>query len=287
MFLVLFCSTTVSAQWNALETDIAGDGSYPNLLDGISFEYMHDVETDSLWFRVTVAELNEEQSTNVGVNIMVWFPTPAADESLFNFWSAGNGIAWHRLLTAWVTGTAPNNYTGTMGISKGAGVNNSDFTGVVDDLSIQVNMDDNTIIIGMNRTDLIPDDQLGQAVEIASAVGSSMSWNDDILTSTAAPIIALDTTTATMTSVLPLVTSDEVNAFPNPANNTITIESSSELEISNLEFYDMAGKLVMTTIAKENTNIDISKMSSGTYLIRAYSDDTYIGGTKLIKTLRK
>ena len=281
LFLFLACSIVTTAQWTILETDATGDGSDPILLDGTQLEYMHDLTTDSLWFRMTAADISDMQSMNVGVNIMVWFPTPAADESLFNFWSPGNSIGWHRLLTAWVTGSAPSNYSGTMGISKGSEVGNSNYTGVVNDLTVIVNTTDNTIIIGMNRADLIPDDQLGQAVEISSAIGSSMAWNDDILTSNNAPTIPLMNPN-TPTSVGALFDSEEVRIFPNPASTEINIDT--ELSINTLEFYDISGKLIRSMQTNGNSNIDISTMPAGSYILKTYADGVFTGGTKLVKS---
>ncbi len=280
-FLLVVCSFTASAQWTMLETDNAGDGGDPSLLDGVAFEYMHDLATDSLWFRITTSGISDMQSMDVGVNIMVWFPNPAADETLFQFWSPGNSISWHRLLTTWVTGSAPSNYSGTIGISQGADVTNANYDELVDDLTINVNPTENTIIIGMNRADLIPNDQLGQAVEISSAVGSSMAWNDDILTSTTAPIISL--MEPMTTSIDELTGSDAFYVFPNPATNEINIQSNAGLPISTLEFYDLSGKLVRSMQTNSNLSIDISALPVGSFILKAYAEGVFSGVTKVMR----
>lgn len=284
LLLLLFIATSsvASAQWISVETDEVGDGVDPSLLDGVLLEYMHDLSKDSLWFRISTSDISDAQSMDVGVNIMVWYPAPSADESLFNFWSPGNSIAWHRLLTVWVTGSSPSNYSGTMGISKGVDVDNFIFNGVVDGLKVIVDREDNFIIVGMNRSDLIPDDQLGQAVELSSAVGSSMAWNDDILTSLVAPIITL--MEPNVSSVVPLFKSEDFDVYPNPSSSLITIQSDSELIINSLEFYDLSGRLIQSLALDRVSDVNISKLATGSYIIKAYSDGIFMGGVKLIKT---
>jgi hypothetical protein len=63
--------------------------------------------------------------------------------------------------------------------------------------------------------------------------------------------------------------------FPNPAKNSITIESS---EINyKLSLFDMLGNKVKTwKNLNNNTQIDISNFKSGVYLIKFNSEKTHI-----------
>lgn len=55
--------------------------------------------------------------------------------------------------------------------------------------------------------------------------------------------------------------------FPNPAKHRITVQGPSSREM-NVEIYNILGKKVFTTFVKSGTEIDISGMKSGIYLIR-------------------
>lgn len=279
VFVLLTFSLPSIAQWNSLDTDPSGDGNDPELLDGLEYEYMHDLESDSLFFRIKVTDISDPQSMNIGVNLMVWFPYPNANESLFSFWSPGNTVEWHRLLTVWITGTAPDNYSGVTGISSGSDVNNNNYNAIADDLTVRVSTTDNTIIIGMNRSDFIPDDQIGENVEIAGAVGSSMAWNDDLISIGVIPTIVLD---AVLSSVDAIV-QDNISVYPNPSNSQINIHSELDNGVSSIEIYDFNGRLIRNINSEVQSNIDISALPTGTYILKAYSKGTLIGSSKLIK----
>jgi len=173
-FLYAFSS---SAQWTTIVSDASGDGAYPNLIDGTQLEYNYDDITDSLWFRITTAEINSSQALDLGVNILSFY---GYGDPTFSFWSPDNYYSYNSLLTCWVTGSPPNNYTGTMGVSTANGVNTANFTEISNQLSIEVDVVNSTIVIGTKRADLIPDYVLGTSIEIVAAVGSSQSWNDDL-----------------------------------------------------------------------------------------------------------
>ncbi|MFT5859468.1 MAG: PKD repeat protein [Flavobacteriaceae bacterium] len=69
---------------------------------------------------------------------------------------------------------------------------------------------------------------------------------------------------------LPSVT---VNAFPNPANEIITIISSAE--ITQVLVLDMSGKIVMTNKGSNSneTELDLRTISNGSYLVRVSSSN--------------
>ncbi len=167
-------------QWNTITTDVIGDGANFGLLDGTLLEYRYDIVPDSLWFRLTCAGINATQSSDLGFNIMVNYP---GGGTTFNFWgtSVNNGNPYHRLVSGWVTGTPPSAYAGTVGIADPAGVAASAFTNLfANNLTIIVDQPSNSVTVGMNRSDLIPNSALGQPILTAAAVGASNSWNDDI-----------------------------------------------------------------------------------------------------------
>lgn len=72
------------------------------------------------------------------------------------------------------------------------------------------------------------------------------------------------------TSIDEIDESSSFSVFPNPATNSIEVESPRHvtIEISNIE-----GQIIKRLIIKDNkTNIDISEFSSGVYIIKATTD---------------
>jgi hypothetical protein len=72
--------------------------------------------------------------------------------------------------------------------------------------------------------------------------------------------------------------SNEIQLFPNPTSNTITVNSN--LTIDKLEVYDLYGKLI--TLTKESKSISIDHLASGMYFVKVYSANK-IGTKKIIK----
>lgn len=57
-----------------------------------------------------------------------------------------------------------------------------------------------------------------------------------------------------------------ISVYPNPANNVLNVANA---ENENIEIYNMLGKLVVNVNnASANQNIDISKLSNGTYFVK-------------------
>ena len=63
-----------------------------------------------------------------------------------------------------------------------------------------------------------------------------------------------------------------LSVFPNPTNNIINIELENYNGEINLEFYDLSGKLLKSTISK---NLDIEEYSSGIYLLKVAYDNKF------------
>jgi uncharacterized membrane protein len=65
--------------------------------------------------------------------------------------------------------------------------------------------------------------------------------------------------------------------FPNPANNTITIQGE---KFDNAFLYDVKGQLLMSTT---HPNIDISILPAGNYVLRIESKEGHISTQKIVK----
>ena len=72
--------------------------------------------------------------------------------------------------------------------------------------------------------------------------------------------------------------SKDIQLFPNPTSNTITVNSN--LIIDKLEVYDLYGKLI--TSVEKSKSISIEQLASGMYFIKVYSANK-IGTKKFIK----
>ncbi len=74
----------------------------------------------------------------------------------------------------------------------------------------------------------------------------------------------------------------EIQVFPNPSNDIISIQTSYNNDV-NVEIYSMQGKLVLQST--ELNNIDISNIENGQYIIKLKTPDNnaHISVTKFVK----
>jgi len=86
---------------------------------------------------------------------------------------------------------------------------------------------------------------------------------------------------------MPLVGNEEldelitVNVYPNPANETVTVEVSNEIS-DNYCLINLEGqKLISGRISAENTLISVGNLTAGMYLLQLYKDND-LKGTKAI-----
>jgi hypothetical protein len=261
----LLLHTTLSAQFTTITSDPSGDGSNSAYLDGTLLEYSYDAPSDSVFFRITNSVITPLQSLNLGFNIMVNYP---GGGSTFNFWGSDNANPYHKLVTGWVTGMAPSNYSGTIGISDAAGVSNSNYTSLFsNNLDIVVNGVSKTITIGMKRSDLIPDEAMGQPIVTAAAVGTSTGWNDDLYSAT-----------GTMTLVNNIGIAEqgidsELIVFPNPVSNGV-FGIDTDLDLTQVSIYDISGKLI-STITNGFSHIELdSEIVAGIYFLEMHTKNS-------------
>lgn len=60
----------------------------------------------------------------------------------------------------------------------------------------------------------------------------------------------------------------EVRLYPNPAEETLTIELKNYTASSNLEIVDLLGKTVYTSQINQTENINVSQLAQGTYFVK-------------------
>ena len=180
---------TATPGYTIIATDPSGDNFYPEELDGTRLEYKYNATSDSLWFLFKFNTINTAQSQNVALNVMVRIKDGM--DSTFYFWGEDNYTnEYHRLLTVWVTGTAPSNYTGTIGIANSTDVNHLyNYNNLYsNNISIKVDTVAKTALLGLKRTDLINDLEFPDStftVKVAGAIGTRGAYPDDIYSPTA------------------------------------------------------------------------------------------------------
>lgn len=70
------------------------------------------------------------------------------------------------------------------------------------------------------------------------------------------------------------------NIFPNPAREKIFINSEY---VGEVKIYDMLGKMMLCQNISNKTEIDISRLSQGTYILTVFVNDKIIGSRMVIK----
>ena len=78
--------------------------------------------------------------------------------------------------------------------------------------------------------------------------------------------------TATNISEVPQSASG-LTIYPNPAKDKIFIKS--DLQINNIEIYDIAGRTVETSLQQPNSvkTINISSLPQGVYMVKVYTNE--------------
>ncbi len=268
VFILMLVALGVQAQtWQTITTDAAGDGASNTTLDATLFEHAYDSIVDSVYFRLTVNEMPENQQQNFGVHVMIRM----AGKPEFTFWGNENNLRWTKLITVRVSGTPPSNYAGTIGISDIIGINNSDYQNLSSNkINITVDTIAKTITLSMKRMELVTDVEMwagsSMNMKVAAAVGSSSSWNDDIF----------DTTkTITLRKVLVSVaeqTKNAVTVYPNPAATDLIIElPEGSGEIAAISLINPIGQQITIPVIREGNiaHLNVAELPEGVYTVSA------------------
>ena len=281
-FIFLFCLSYFSqAQtWTAIATDPTGDASNGALLDGTGFSYYYDPVADSVWFKVDVANLNTSTASAMGVNIMV---NITGGGSTFNFWGTDNSNAFHKLVTVWVTGAPPSSYSGTIGVANASGVSSQNYTNLSsNNIDIEASIADKSIVLGMKRTDLVTNAELGGSpvdLGAAAAVGSNQFWNDDIYQ--AGGTMTIDTSTVGIANYYQQPTFE---TWPNPTSGIFHLQGE-DLPGSEVRLFDTQGRSVskMVTLSNTQETLDFSHLPSGLYFIHLRNQNALMTQSLVIR----
>ncbi len=74
------------------------------------------------------------------------------------------------------------------------------------------------------------------------------------------------------------------SVYPNPTTDYVTLKLTGDLQNMNYTLSDVHGKLIsQRNLVKQQTNIPMASLVSGTYLMKVYNDKTAIKTYKIIK----
>jgi len=261
--------TPPPAQWITIATDPAGDGADPNaiLMDGTLLEYKYIESNDSLYFRATVAAMSALNTQAAGLNVHLYYNGGGTTYDFFgdDNNATTNTLGWHRMLTTWVTGTPPTNYSGTIGICDAAGFTSNNFTNVAqNNINIWIDQAARTITIGLLRADAIPNSAISSPVTVAAAVGSNEFWNDDIYLPGA-------TINVGPQGIFNAPETEQLSIYPNPSNGLFGLDLKDTEFTNSAEIivFDNTGRKVYQSMVQNNKmQIDLSNVSTGIYMLQ-------------------
>ena len=81
--------------------------------------------------------------------------------------------------------------------------------------------------------------------------------------------------TSATTDITSLTESNEVSVFPNPANESFSIETNTS-EKQTLQVFDISGRMVLSQTIQEKASIDVSALNSGMYTLSIQGETGYI-----------
>ena len=105
-------------------------------------------------------------------------------------------------------------------------------------------------------------------------IGDTFSNTASIYFDYNAPIITnTSTTTVSALATQDFVFTNYLNIYPNPAKETLHIETKTKIEITSINIYNTLGQLILTIPnAQKLSTIDVSSLKTGNYFIKVNSD---------------
>jgi photosystem II stability/assembly factor-like uncharacterized protein len=281
--LVNIIENIISENWITISNDAIDDHKNKTRLDGTKLEYAYNMTTDTISFRFTTNTISSIQSADFGLNVMVNISNAGVDT--FNFWGDDNKKAYHKLLSVWVTGTAPSNYTGTIGIADANGVKTDQYSNKFNNnIAINLNQSASNIIIKLKRKDLLPDIHfIGDSIKVltAGAVGASNGWNDDIYAANGFMSFKKSKSSSVYDKV---VEHSKINVYPNPANDYIIFDGK-DLNKSSIIVYDIQGKEIIDLKHVGSNNLyylNTIQLNNGIYFYTILNSDGNIQKGKFV-----
>lgn len=260
--LLFTCLQTVTAQdWTSLATDPEGDGFIPGRPDAKEIFYYYDAGTDSMWFRTDV--YGTLATSNWGFNLLV---DTDQDQSNGTAWPGpNNAFKFDIGLTVWVTGS-PGNYSGTIGVATGGAMFSGNFTELYqNNVTLQVDENTNSYIIGLPRTHLDPDDAKFNCI---ASIGVSMEVNDD--TPNTGNLVIEEEVISSVGEPEAIV----FGVYPNPASAYLSVQLPIHIATPETRYvvYDLLGRQRLSgSFSGEANAVRLETLEDGVYILRIHS----------------
>jgi len=278
----LLSNASVFAQdWQVVSADSKNDVMRTDWADCTKMEYAYDDVSDEISFRFKIANMSPSIAADFGINVMV--NIEGSSSGTFKFWGTNNRTdKFHYILTAWVTGTAPSNYTGTIGVANATGAKNSIMNNLhAGNLDLVVDETEGTIMVTVARDEFIPDSEVKGAqsvnLKIAGATGNSMGWNDDVYNSSKTIELSLGGTVGTTTAL----TQSTLSIFPNPTAGQMQVSGlSTHQRNSHFVILNQMGQQVQSGIL-QNATVNVTALPKGVFYIRMTEASTPLRFVKI------
>lgn len=264
LLTTIFLAITIASfaqTWTSLATDGTGDGAQggPNYLDGTKLEYRYDGASDSIWFRVTVANVF---TANYGINIIMNVNGGGSTAAWFG---TNSSFMYNRIITVWITSGS----SGTVGVTDAAGFAAQNYTKLGNNnIDVMIDAPNSAYILGMKRTDIYNDTSLD--AQVIAGVGSNMFWDDDVPNSGSGTIMVQPTVNVSTVAAVEA----GFHIYPNPAKSVLYINSKSAVrDAMSIRIYNTSGAVVYSaSMQNEYEQVDVSALNSGVYFLQIVSD---------------
>lgn len=257
----LHAQTWISLASNDPADAYAGSGTQ----DAKDFYYYHTA--DSIWFKV-VCYSDGFSSTNVDVIVLI--DTDNNQSTGSPTWGGQNtSFKSDKNIVALVNGTAPSNYTGSIGIANTYAYLNS-----YNNVTIIADEAANSYVVGVKKADL---GSIGNTMRAILMVGSGHIWNDDIPNSGSGSLVL-------STGIEEKKENAMLNVFPNPTAGkfSIQIENQQQMNIEEVQVSNLLGEMVHTQkLIGSTTKMDLSDQPEGVYFVKVYSQNSLIAFKKI------
>lgn len=127
--------------------------------------------------------------------------------------------------------------------------------------------------------------QFSSSVQATGGVNALAVSQDDhwVLAATTAGVTVIENSPLDADDPLPVPNEFSLSAYPNPFNSSTTVTFAGALrEAAELTVYDVLGREVLRRALASSVQLDFSKLSAGSYLVKVNSPEAEIAPLRLI-----
>jgi hypothetical protein len=130
-----------------------------------------------------------------------------------------------------------------------------------------------------NSVIVVSDEIIAAGVSYLNSVGSINTGDWEGISGNGSEAIIVKYTESN-TEIFEVFESQNIKIYPNPTNNNFSFECKN---YSTIKLYNILGKEVLSQTTNGKTEINISHLSNGFYIVRVFSEDKIIGSSKVVK----